>query len=111
MQQAFRANDLALQREVALKAPKNTTAEKRFKRSAVLSARVNHPHVAKTLDYFEDNGRPFLIEELVEGKDLHEALIEKASVIDPFLAARIFHYLAKGIAASHHAGVIHRDLK
>lgn len=111
MQQAFRANDLVLQREVALKTPKNASAEKRFEQSAVLSARVNHPHVAKTLDYFEDKGRAYLVEELIEGQDLYEAVVQKSYAVDPYLASRIFHYLAKGIAASHHVGVIHRDLK
>jgi serine/threonine-protein kinase len=111
MQEVYKARDLVLQREVALKVPKNSSAEKRFKRSAVLSARVNHPNVAKTLDYFEILERPYLIEEFVAGRDLRKILAEEIELFDPYLAAHIFNHLSKGVAASHHAGVVHRDLK
>lgn len=111
MQFVYLANDLVLERMVALKTPKNASAAKRFSRSAVVAAKVNHPNVAKTLDYVEEVERAYLIEELVQGSDLDAALLKKVTCIDPYLAARIFHYLAKGIAAAHHAGVIHRDLK
>jgi eukaryotic-like serine/threonine-protein kinase len=111
MQFVYRAHDQVLERNVALKTPKNASAEKRFKRSAVVAAKVNHPNVAKTLDYVEEAGRPYLIEELIEGNDLDHALLRRVSCLDPYLAARVFHYLAKGLAAAHHAGVVHRDLK
>jgi eukaryotic-like serine/threonine-protein kinase len=110
MQQVYRADDMLLSREVALKVPKDTAAEKRFKRSAIVSARVNHNNVAKTLDYLEEGDRAYLIEELVEGNDLGD-LIKVLPNVPPQAAARIFHQLAKGVAASHHADVVHRDLK
>ena len=69
MQQVFKAKDLSFGRFVALKIPKNDSAERRFDRSARLSARIAHPNVAKTLDYFEEGGTPYLIEELVDGID------------------------------------------
>jgi serine/threonine-protein kinase len=111
MQEVYRATDLLLSRDVALKAPKNRSAAKRFKRSAVVSARVNHANVAKTLDYLEEDGFAYLIEEYIDGKDLSKVLRENLSIIDPLMAAGMFHHLAKGLAASHHATVIHRDLK
>lgn len=111
MQFVYSATDLILNRKIALKTPKNVSAEKRFHRSAIASARVNHPNVAKTLDYLEEKGRAYLIEEFVEGTDLDKALLRKSKQLDPYLAARIFHYLAKGLAASHHVSVVHRDLK
>lgn len=111
MQFVYKAWDEVLQRDVALKTPKNASAEKRFKRSAVVAAKVNHPNVAKTLDYVEEAGRPYLIEELIEGDDLDGALLTKVPCLDPYLSARVFHYLAKALAAAHHAGVVHRDLK
>lgn len=80
-------------------------------RSAQSAARVNHPNVAKTLDYFEDDGKKFLIEELISGSDLSVSLLAQVSAADPYITARIFHHIARGLAASHHAGVIHRDLK
>ena len=63
MQQVFVANDQSFNRDVALKVPKNDSAERRFDRSARLSARIIHPNVAKTLDYFEENDKNYLIEE------------------------------------------------
>lgn len=111
MQEVYEAYDLLLCRSVALKVPKNKSAEKRFQRSAIVSAKVNHPNVAKTLDYLEEGKRAYLVEELVEGKDLSRVMREDMVIIDPMRTAYIFHRLAKGLAASHHAGVIHRDLK
>jgi serine/threonine protein kinase len=111
MQQVFEANDKLLARVVALKVPKNPSAEKRFQRSAIVSAKINHANVAKTLDYFEENGRGYLIEEYIDGKDLGRVLKEDVKFFDPLMAARVFHHLSRGLAASHHAAVIHRDLK
>ncbi len=111
MQFVYIASDQITNRQVALKTPKNNSAQKRFNRSAIVAAKVNHPNVAKTLDYVEEDGRTYLIEELIEGSDLQDALLTASKFVDPYLAARVFHYLAKAIAAAHHAGVVHRDLK
>jgi serine/threonine protein kinase len=111
MQEVYLANDLLLNRHIALKVPKSTSAKKRFKRSAVLSAKVNHNNVAKTLDYLEEAGKYYLIEEFIKGCDLGAFMRDHVSSFDPFAAARVLHHLAKGLAASHHAKVVHRDLK
>lgn len=111
MQYVYKAHDSLLDKFVALKTPKNNSATKRFKRSAIVAAKVNHHNVAKTLDYVKDGENRYLIEELIEGSDLQQALLTRTKFIDPYTAARIFNYLAKGLAAAHHAGVIHRDLK
>jgi serine/threonine-protein kinase len=111
MQQVYVARDLAFDRQVALKVPKNLTAEKRFARSARMSAKVNHSNVAKTLDYFEADGRCYLIEELIPGGDLAKRLSDDFDIFDPHLAAHVVHHLAKGVGAAHHMGVFHRDLK
>ena len=111
MQFVYLARDLTLERDIALKTPKNPSAEKRFRRSAIVSAKVNHPNVAKTLDYLDVDGRAYLVEELVVGGDLSKSILQKVDYVDPFLVAKLFHYLSKGLAASHHANVIHRDLK
>ncbi|END6102905.1 protein kinase [Yersinia enterocolitica] len=111
MQFVYRAEDQIINREVALKTPKNRSAEKRFKRSAIVAAKVNHPNVAKTLDYLNDGSNRYLIEELIVGKDLQAALLDRTNMVDPYTAAKLFHHLAKGVGAAHHAGVVHRDLK
>lgn len=111
MQFVYVAHDQLTGRLVALKTPKNRSAQKRFRRSAIVAAKVNHPNVAKTLDYVRAGNDRYLIEELVEGEDLKAALLENTAFLDPYLAAKVFHHLAKGVAAAHHAGVVHRDLK
>ena len=111
MQSVFLAEDIVLDREVVLKIPKNESAMKRFQSSAVLSARVSHPNIARTLDYFESDGEGRLIEEYVPGLDLNKWTARYADVLDPHLVAHVLHHLAKGLAAVHHVGVIHRDLK
>lgn len=111
MQYVYVAKDSITDRIVALKTPKNSSAEKRFRRSAVVAAKVNHPNVAKTLDYIEENGKTYLVEELIEGEDLKVALLTRSEYVDPYLAAKIFHHLVKGVAAAHHNNVVHRDLK
>lgn len=110
MQDVYRAQDNILGLDVALKTPQAGQPNKRFKNSAHIAAKVNHHNVAKTLDYFEEGGSEYLIEEFVDGETLEQKLV-RFKYFDPHLAARVFHHLAKGIAASHRAGVVHRDLK
>lgn len=110
MQDVFLAHDELLDGDVALKAPQVGQATKRFRQSAIFAARVNHHNVAKTLDYFEERDGVFLIEEFVPGENL-ESKLGRFTVVDPHLGAQILHHLCKGVAASHHAGVVHRDLK
>lgn len=111
MQYVYAAHDQLTNRLVALKTPKNASAKKRFRRSAIVAAMVNHPNVAKTLDYVREGELRFLIEELIDGEDLSKALFQRTRCLDPYLAARVFHHMAKGLAAAHHVGVIHRDMK
>jgi len=111
MQEVYCALDTTLRKKIALKSPKNKHAEKRFKRSAILSAKVNHPNVAKTLDYLEIDDRAFLIEELIPGQSLDKVLKNTMWYFDHYLLAQFGHHIAKGVAAAHHAKVIHRDLK
>lgn len=111
MQEVYRAADDLLGLTVAVKTPLRGQTIVRFRNSARLAARVNHHNVAKTYDYLEVEGVPYLIEELVEGETLEAALIERAAHVDPHSVARALHCLAKGVAASHRAGVVHRDLK
>jgi eukaryotic-like serine/threonine-protein kinase len=111
MQQVFSATDLSLKREVALKVPISPSGQKRFERSARLSANIVHPNVAKTLDYGTSEHGEFLVEELIWGKNLQERLDSDLTVIDPHLAAHIIHHIARAVAAMNARDIIHRDLK
>jgi serine/threonine protein kinase, bacterial len=111
MQDVYRAHDLLTDQEVALKTPQAGQGTRRFRQSAQLSSRVNHFNVAKTTDYFEEDGAQYLIEELVPGCTLEAATLDRLHCVDPHLGAHVFLRLAKGIASSHAAGVAHRDIK
>ena len=111
MQIVRRALDRKLDREVALKTPLTNSATKRFESSAQLSARVRHANIASALDYFIDGSTAYFVEELIDGIDLQNCFDHHFSRLCPDTTAKVFHNLAKGVAASHQAGVIHRDLK
>ena len=73
MQEVYRARDKVLRRIVAVKVPQDARVARKFRDSSILSSKVNHPNVAKTLDYFEDDaGRFYMVEEYVEGVDLRK---------------------------------------
>jgi serine/threonine protein kinase len=111
MQEVYRCFDLALDRVVALKTPKNGIVDKRFGRGAQMGARVTHPNVAATLDYVEDGLSRCLVEEFIEGVDLGRRLTVEFLYMDPSLAAWVIHNIAKGLQAAHRVGICHRDLK
>jgi serine/threonine protein kinase/tetratricopeptide (TPR) repeat protein len=110
----YRAEDIELQRPVALKVlrPEFVGREERrarFIQEARTAAQVTHPNVAHVYEIGEAEGETFIAMELVEGESLRSIVngrplaVEKA--ID--LAAQI----ADGVASAHKAQVIHRDLK
>lgn len=111
MQEVYRCHDRVLNRIVALKTPKEGVVDKRFSRGAQMGARVTHPNVAATLDYVEDNGLRCLIEEFIDGSDLGRRLQGEFVHLDPSLAARVVHHIAKGLQAAHKVGICHRDMK
>lgn len=111
MQEVYRCFDQTLNRIVALKTAKEGVVDKRFSRGAQMGARVNHPNVAATLDYVEDNGIRCLVEEFIDGSDLGRRLGNEFDFLDPYLAAWVIHNIAKGLKAAHKVGICHRDLK
>jgi serine/threonine protein kinase/cold shock CspA family protein len=111
MQEVYRCSDLALERIVALKTPREGIVDKRFSRGAQMGARVVHPNVAATLDYVEDQANRCLIEEFIEGLDLGRRLASDFLFLDPSLSAWVVHNIAKGLQAAHSVGICHRDLK
>lgn len=111
MQQVYSAKDLSLNRQVALKVPISSSGQKRFERSARLSANVVHPNIAKTLDYGVTDKTEFLVEELISGENLQVRLDRDFISLDPHLVAHIAYHLVKAVAAMNEKGIIHRDLK
>jgi len=111
----FRAHDPHLDRFVALKAmlpslATSPSAKERFFREAKAAAALKHPHVVTIHDVGEDRGAPYLAMELLEGESLDDRLKRenRLPVSEVLLIGR---EIAKGLAAAHDKGLIHRDIK
>ncbi|MDZ5459244.1 serine/threonine-protein kinase [Azohydromonas lata] len=111
MQRVWQARDLSLERNIAIKSPFSPGAIKRFASSARLSAKVRHPNVAAALDYIDQGGKEYYVEELIDGINLQDCMDAHFPRLDADTCARVMHHLAKGVASSHRVNVIHRDLK
>lgn len=87
------------------------TTRRRFQREAEVLAALGHPNVVRLIDYgVLPSGRPFLVTELVEGQTLR-ARLDNGVPIPPETALEWAKQLARGLAALHALGVVHRDLK
>ena len=111
----FLAEDAKLKRKVALKAmlpsvAQNASSAVRFGREARAMARVKHPHVATVYQVDEDQGVPYLAMELLVGEPL-DALLKRQPILPIPEVLRIGREIAEGLAAAHHRGLIHRDIK
>lgn len=111
MQEVYACTDLKLRRRAVVKIPKGGIRDRRFKRGAEMSARINHHNIASTYDYHDDDQRTFLIEELVDGTDLGNRLANQFQFLDPSLAAHVLHNVIRAVHEAHRAGICHRDLK
>jgi|KBSSwiStaDraftv2_1062776.scaffolds.fasta_scaffold16359_6 hypothetical protein len=114
MGEVYRARDLKLQRDVAIKALPDELRHDperlvRFEREARLLASLNHSNIAAIHGLEEQGGARYLILELVEGPTLDERIAEGPLPLDEALA--VAAQIAAGLEAAHEAGIIHRDLK
>lgn len=83
----------------------------RFKQEAVSASRIKHPNVLDVFDFGQlDDGRFFLAMELLEGRDLADALATER-VLAPVRGLRIGLQVCRALAVAHSKGVIHRDMK
>ncbi|MDV3221433.1 protein kinase domain-containing protein [Intrasporangium sp.] len=109
------AMDERLHRRVAVKLLREELAGsgdfvERFRREALMSARLTHPSVARLLDYGQDGETHFIVMELVEGQDLSKLLAQRGR-FPTEEAARITAQVCDALGAAHEAGFVHRDVK
>lgn len=109
----YRARDVRLERDVAVKCLRRELFEahyvERFKREALLLAKLNHPNIVQIYDFVETPDQLALVMELVDGDNLHIHLREHLTPISQRL--KWLAQIAEGLAVAHDAGIIHRDLK
>lgn len=112
----FRARDLRLARDVAVKVVRadimaDPEAKARFEREAQIVARLQHPAIVTVFDYGNlPHGAAFLVMEFVAGEDLRH-LLERERTLTRERTIELVAGIAEGVDAAHRAGVLHRDLK
>src|SRR6185312_8650064 len=114
MGEVYRAKDLRLGREVAVKVLPSEVASSpdrlaRFEREARTVAGLNHPNIVVLHSIEEENGIRFLTMELVEGQSLSRLVTPGGLPLSRVLDLSI--PLTDALVAAHERGVIHRDLK
>ena len=115
MATVYLATDRRLTRTVAVKVMHDNLGSdqdfaNRFDREARAAARLSHPNVVSVFDQGNDNGRPYMVMEYVEGSTLRN-LITREAPMEPQRALDLLIPVVSAVAAAHEAGIIHRDLK
>ena len=111
----YRARDLALERNVALKLLAPELAEdvhfrERFHRESRLAASLDHPSIVPVYDAGEVAGRLYIAMRLVDGTDLKRLLAEEGP-LEPHRALAILGQVADALDTAHERGLVHRDVK
>jgi serine/threonine protein kinase len=114
MGEVYRARDLKLNRDVAIKIlldrdRSDPAAAQRFQREAQAVAALNHPNIVTIHAIEEADGITFLVMELVEGRTLAEVVTAGGLPLTTVLAHGL--QLADALSAAHAQGITHRDLK
>ncbi len=114
MGEVYRAEDLKLGRQVAVKflpadLGRDQAALERFEREARLAASLNHPNICTIHEVEEADGQPFIVMELLEGRTLDQAIGGQPLPLDSLLDSAI--QVADALDCAHQKGVVHRDIK
>jgi serine/threonine-protein kinase len=114
MGEVYRAHDLHLDRDVAVKVLQpgslaDPAARERFRREAHVLSRLSHPGVATVFDFDTQGGVDFLVMEFVPGGTLEERLRGGPLALDE--ALRLGAGVAEALEDAHRRGFLHRDLK
>lgn len=117
MGEVYRATNVSLGRNVAIKVLSSKFVNReedvlRFLREARAAAAVRHLHVVDVLDVArDDDGTPFIVQELLDGEDLEQYLRARKGRLACDEALEIMIPVADAVAAAHLQQVVHRDLK
>ena len=115
MGRVYRATQMALKRQVALKLIVPELADDpafrvRFERESELAASIEHPNVIPVYEADNAEGRLFIAMRWVEGTDLRSIILEEGR-LEPRRAASIVGQVAAALDAAHRNGLVHRDVK
>jgi serine/threonine protein kinase/Flp pilus assembly protein TadD len=110
----YKAEDSKLKREVAIKFLPNIISKSkedktRFENEAQAAASLNHPNIATIHAIEEKDSQIFIVMEFINGPELKSRIDEGPITLEESL--NIIEQIAYGLAAAHHKGIIHRDIK
>jgi serine/threonine protein kinase len=116
MATVYGARDLKLDRDVAIKLLADNFAgddevRRRFSREARLAAKLDHPNIVQVFDVGEDEGRPYIVMEQVEGGTLGDRLDGRRRSVPRAEALRLLSQLCEGLGHAHAKKLVHRDIK
>jgi Protein kinase domain len=116
MATVYSAQDLKLDREVAIKLLADNFAgddevRSRFSREARLAASLDHPNIVQVFDVGEDDGRPYIVMEQVDGGTLEDRLNGRKRSVPTSEALRLLGQLCHGLGHAHAKKLVHRDIK
>jgi serine/threonine-protein kinase len=115
MASVYLARDEELERPVAVKVLAEHLADTpgfrdRFMREARLAAQLSHPNIVQVFDVGEDEGRPFIVMECVEGSTLADEMAQRGPLA-PTEVVDLALQVCAGLEHAHAAGLVHRDIK
>lgn len=115
----WRAQDSLLRRNVAIKeieiphavaSDERDSIRKRVQREARAAARLNHANAVTVFDVIEDDGKAFIVMELIAGRTL-EDIVKQDGPVDPARVCDIALAVLGALEMAHGEGIVHRDVK
>ena len=115
MSSVYKAHDALLERNVALKILHPHYGDddeyvERFRREARMVAQMSHPNIVTVIDRGEDDGRQYIVFELVDGENLKQ-LVERTGPLPVRRVVELGVAIADALAFAHEHGLVHRDVK
>jgi serine/threonine protein kinase len=115
----YRAEDIKLERQVAIKflpeeSANDPTSLARFQLEARSASALEHPNICPIYEFGEHEGQPFLVMQLLEGQTLRDLLTVSGTEQEPFPLTTLTDLaiqILDGLEAAHGKGIVHRDIK